>query len=981
MAYACFDDAPGGAEGETDAMATGLGKHVRWKHVLGQLYFIACLAAGPHYASAQSVEKINRMGQRIAELFQAGQYDQAIPIAQRLVRVLEAREGGTSVNTATARNSLALLLEDANRLLEAEVQYRRVIGILDKAGGPKQPSYGAALSNLSALLFRLNRFAEAETLARRALAIDERRYGPKHPDVAIRLNNLALLLQSTFRATEAEPIMRRALAISEATLGPESPTVANRLGNLAQLLSDLFRSSEAEPLIRRALAIEEKKLGPHHSRVALRLNNLALLIDNTERKAEAIQLMRRALQIEERNRGPNHPSVANILANLGLLLQETDGVQAESIMKRALAIEESSFGQQHARVNRHLSNLAWFHARRKEWNLALPYFRGSNAIVETLGQQPTTSSGEIAKQLVTDNRHNFRLHVLALRQNDSSGRFSDDAFHIAQIALTSSTGLTLAQMAARFASGSDELSQAARELQDLLRERAAVDRLLLTALARPDAKLTERLSRDLAQTDGRMKAATKRMSERFPAYSALANPQPLHVRDLQGLLQADEALIQFLMVPAIGDLPEAAFVWAITSQEARWVRLDSGPKAINDHVDALRCGLDPASWHSLGADSCRSLLGNKIAKRSVALPFDADRAHALYRALFDRIGDLVGDRHLLIVPSGSLGRLPFQVLVTEKPDQVRTDSNDYKRTKWLVQRNAVTLLPSVGSLAALRRSAKSSAATQAFIGFGNPLLLGPDGKDASASAFQQCGEAASYPLQVASRSVRSPASTFYRGGIARIEHLRAQYPLPETAYELCTVSRTLGAADEAVHLGERATESAVKALSATGVLGRAKVVHFATHGLLASESESVGGAVEPALLLTPPVMASEVDDGLLTASEVARLKLDADWVVLSACNTAAGGGGDERLNMLSGLARSFFYAGARALMVSHWAVDSDATVKLVTGTFGHLRNNQIGRAEALRLSMLDMLKAGGSQAHPANWAPFIVVGEGAVFAR
>jgi CHAT domain-containing protein len=944
------------------------------------------LAAGPHYAAAQSIEEINRMGQRIADLFQAGQYDQAIPIAQRLVRALEAREGGASVNTATARNSLALLLEDANRLPEAEVQYRRVIGILDKAGGPKQPNYGAALSNLSALLFNLNRFTEAEALARRALAIDERRVGPKHPDVAIRLNNLALILKSTFRTAEAEPIMRRALVIDEATLGPEHPTVAARLGNLAQILRDLFRSSEAEPLIRRALAIEEKKLGPHHSRVALRLNNLALLLNRTERNTEAIQLMRRALAIEERNRGPNHPSVANLLANLGLLLEKTDGVQAESVMKRALAIEESSFGQQHALVHRHLSHLAWLYAGRGEWSSALAYFRRSNAIVETIEQQPTASSGEVAKQLVNDIRHNFRLHVLALSQNDPSGRFSDEAFHIAQIALTSSTESTLAQMAARFASGRDELSQAARELQDLLRERTALDRLLLTALAKPDSKSTERLSRDLAQTDHRLKAATKRMSERFPAYSALANPQPLHARDLQGVLQADEALIQFLMVPAIGDLPEAAFVWAITSQEARWVRLDSGPKSITDHVDALRCGLDPASWHSQSDDSCRRLFGNNVAiddaKRSDALPFDADRAHALYRALFDRIGDLVGDRHLLIVPSGSLGRLPFQVLVTEKPDQVRTDAPDYMRTKWLVQRNAVTVLPSAGSLAALRRSAKPSAATQAFIGFGNPLLLGPDGTDASASAFQQCGEAASYPLQVASRSVRSPASTFYRGGIARIEHLRVQYPLPETAYELCTVSRTLGAADEAVHLGERATESAVKALSATGVLGRAKVVHFATHGLLASESESVGGAVEPALLLTPPVTASEADDGLLTASEVARLKLDADWVVLSACNTAAGGGGDERLNMLSGLARSFFYAGARALMVSHWAVDSDATVKLVTGTFGHLRARpQIGRAEALRLSMLDMLKAGGSQAHPANWGPFIVVGEGAVFAR
>ncbi len=970
------------SKASTIVMAIGVGDIVRWKHALSGVIVVACLAAGPQGAIAQSVEEINAMSRRIGELFQAGQYDQAIPIAQRLVRALEAREGSASVNTATALNSLALLLEDANRLKEAEAQFRRAIAILDKAGGPKQPGYSAALGNLSALLFKANRFADAETLARRALAIDERRLGPKHHDLAIRLNNLALLLQSTFRTAEAEPIMRRALAISEATLGSEHPTVALRLGNLAQILTDLHRRDEAEPLMRRALAIEEKKLGPHHSRVALRLNNLALFLDRAENITEAIELMRRALAIEERNRGTRHPSVANILANLGSLLQRTDAVQAESYMRRALAIEESSFGQQHARLERHLSNLAWFHGRRGEWKLALPYFRRSNAIVEAMGQRAATSDGDVAKQLIADSRHDFRLHVLAVSQNDLSGQFNEEAFRISQLALTSSTALTLAQMTARFASGRDELSQAARELQDLLRERTVTDGLLLASLSKADTKSTERLNRDLARIDGRLKAATKRMSDRFPAYSALAHPQPLHVRDLQPFLRADEALIQFLMVPSIGDLPEAAFVWAVTSQEARWVRLDVGAKAILDHVDALRCGLDHASWLAKGGDTCRQLLGNKmpidVAKRSDALPFDAERAHALYRALFDGISDLVVNRHLLIVPSGALGRLPFQVLVTEKPGQVRTGAPGDTSIKWLVQRNAVTVLPSVASFPALRQSAKPSSATQAFIGFGNPLLVGPDGKDLSASALQQCVQAGPNPLQLASRSARAPVSTLNRSGIARIEYLRAQHPLPETAYELCTVSRTLGGNDDAVYLGQHATETAVKKLSDTGVLGRAKVIHFATHGLLASESESVGGLAEPALLLTPPVTASEADDGLLTASEVARLKLDAEWVVLSACNTAAGGGGLEQLDMLSGLARSFFYAGARALMVSHWAVDSEATVKLVTGTFDHLRTNpQVGRAEALRLSMLDMLRVGGPLAHPANWASFVVVGEGA----
>jgi CHAT domain-containing protein len=126
-------------------------------------------------------------------------------------------------------------------------------------------------------------------------------------------------------------------------------------------------------------------------------------------------------------------------------------------------------------------------------------------------------------------------------------------------------------------------------------------------------------------------------------------------------------------------------------------------------------------------------------------------------------------------------------------------------------------------------------------------------------------------------------------------------------------------------------------------------------------------------VLTPPIRASDADDGLLTASEVAALKLRADWVVLSACNTAAGS--EVGADALSGLARAFFFAGAKALLVSHWAVNSDATVALTTGTFRTLAQNpKLGRAEAFRQTMLVMIDAGLA---PALWAPFVIVGEGA----
>jgi CHAT domain-containing protein len=154
-----------------------------------------------------------------------------------------------------------------------------------------------------------------------------------------------------------------------------------------------------------------------------------------------------------------------------------------------------------------------------------------------------------------------------------------------------------------------------------------------------------------------------------------------------------------------------------------------------------------------------------------------------------------------------------------------------------------------------------------------------------------------------------------------------------------------------------------------------KIIEFATHGLMSGELK---GLAEPALVLTPPAEATPEDDGLLTASKIATLKLNADWVVLSACNTAAGDGTPDA-GGLSGLAKAFFYTGAHSLLVSHWPAVSDATVKLTTGTFAELaKDPSIGRAEALRRSMMAMLDPENPPefAHPSAWAPFVLAGEG-----
>jgi CHAT domain-containing protein len=287
-------------------------------------------------------------------------------------------------------------------------------------------------------------------------------------------------------------------------------------------------------------------------------------------------------------------------------------------------------------------------------------------------------------------------------------------------------------------------------------------------------------------------------------------------------------------------------------------------------------------------------------------------------------------------------------------------------------------LPAVSSLKALRATGRPSAAPEPLIGFGNPLLDGPDpGYNRSA---QLAREKQRCPKSIWQRVVESfgfrqgLGQVQMRNGLADLSQIRQQIPLPETANELCAVASDIGADPGDIHLGAHATEHEVKAMSERSELARYRIVHFATHGAMAGE---LSASSEPGLILTPPGTASEDDDGYLTASEIAGLKLDADWVILSACNTAAGQAANAEA--LSGLARAFIYAQARALLVSHWAVDSNATVKLITSAMRAItRDKTIGRAEALRRAMLALIDGGDPrEAHPSAWAPFIVVGEGA----
>jgi CHAT domain-containing protein len=297
------------------------------------------------------------------------------------------------------------------------------------------------------------------------------------------------------------------------------------------------------------------------------------------------------------------------------------------------------------------------------------------------------------------------------------------------------------------------------------------------------------------------------------------------------------------------------------------------------------------------------------------------------------------------------------------------DLATYREAAWLIKRQAVSVLPSVASLKALRIFAGKEQGVKPMVGFGDPVFDPAERAVALAERARSVKQTAAKSRPAATRAY----SEFWQGaGVDRTKLARALPSLLDTADELKAVAAKVGAPASDIHLEKDASETMVKRTP----LANYRIVYFATHGLVAGDVKGVG---EPSLALTLPNEPTEFDDGLLTASEVAQLKLNADWVVLSACNTAAG----EKLGAeaLSGLARAFFYAGARALLVTHWSVETEAATRLTTSTFDIMKSDpKIGRAEALRRAMLAYMNdaSGLLNAYPGFWGPFSLVGEGTV---
>jgi len=744
-----------------------------------------------------------------------------------------------------------------------------------------------------------------------------------------------LMIQGKF--DEAELTLRDVLNVNLQKVGRLSVRTSAVLTRLADLMGARARVNDGLALLQEVEQINKALgIGPsnyvgrafHESKI-----NLLVGQQNWTTVVQADEAYRKQLDAASQSRiGLMSPGLAIAL------LQTQRADQAYTRFKPVFDLHATNMGEDHPQVAQERGILAMALMAQGKRDEALPLFAKATPVLLSPAAQESEGQDQSLRTLTR--RLVLETHLDALAEQADAPGAADTAFRIADALHLGKTQQALSQSAARAATQQADLAALIRQDQDRKAEKLGLygQLLRLSELPREQQlpKVMDDMRARIAQIDKERQGFGATLQKRFPAYANLIQPKAPSLDETRAALKDKEALIN------VFSTDRATYVWAVSrNAPTAFARVAQSRDAIARSVATLRRALDPGE-----ADLARGIPA-----------FDVNLAHRLYTDLLQPVSAAwKGANSLLVVSNGALGQLPLGLLPTAPSTVAKAGDSyaAYKDVPWLIKDVAITQLPSANALVTLRSLPAGNANRKAFVGFGDP----------------------DFTVQ----STQVAAATSTASGLRRVTATRSSTqawmpysdlsPLPDTRDEILALAEVLKADPKRdVFLGRDASKA--KVLSTP--LNQSKVVAFATHGLLPGEFPGVD---QPSLAMSNP---GQGQHGLLTLDDILGLKLDADWVVLSACNTAAGDGNGAEA--VSGLGRGFFYAGTRALLATHWPVESVSARLLVTETFEQqAREVGMSRAQALRASMLKLMAQqssdGFSYAHPLFWAPYALFGDG-----
>ncbi|MFN7778670.1 MAG: CHAT domain-containing protein [Betaproteobacteria bacterium] len=912
-------------------------------------------------------------------------FKEAEPYLTMLLAI--AMRDGPGFSTMEVRLELAEALEGQRRWSEATPHLEEALRDLgSNRGGNKAP-----VARLGLNLHAQKRYRDAEPLLREAgqaqeladtleglgrWADAERVWRSLPTDSPIVLQRLEANLRRQGKPAEATTVAERAYKQSKARQAPQAnqpQDVPTRLAELTDMAKSFRKSADESDAKGRTAEAQALRAQAEVIEAGLdRSPNAAARRDEAMKKAAAasqrlyLEQLEREGKQEEANKWRKFYGAGTPLPDAsapGLHTWSGQGIGLD-YERAKLAVKQAEAGRFAEAEEGFLSTCP---VMRQRWMIDLP--------------MPVSSA--LPEGSVSASRCFAELALIRAHGRLSAASSVDaQAFEAAQFATDTEAGSALTRSAARAYA---RKSGAGPTLDEIDRRVKAIDGPYREFFKKwPADEVMKLLNRgesmaDLANDSADLERAVRPNNEaiarllreiqaKVPSYFDLRAPGALTVQDLQSksgddarLLNNDEALVLWMLMPG----QRQGVVFAVSKERAAWAKMTLTGDEIATRVRKLRAQIDPCAY-----------VGKNEECTTGSLSFDRQVAFELYQALLGQpeIQAVVGAtsiRSLLIVPSGVLTTLPPSLLIASQPakrEGLDTSPDGWLGADWLIAKKALTVLPGVSTLKTLRSSPIAQVGrppTAAASGERLFMFADPDFSGTGASPTKCAWQPRAAP--------RSINQYFRTGGVDR-SFVAALSPLPCTRIEGEELRRQLGGA---VYFGREARESQLRLPQNAARLAQAEVVSFATHGLVAGDL----GQGEPALVLAAPLPTEKGDDGLLTASEILALKMSADWVLLSACNTASPDASDP--NGLSGLSRAFFFAGARGVLVSHWRVSDDATAALVIEAVKR-RQAGAGKAVALQQASLALMQgklsgidetARGRAAHPSAWAAFTLMGE------